>query len=147
MVQVRIDRTPDGAAHVTVTAERPETLQAITQAEAQLHRGLDNAGVPGAGRTITFNLTPESQAAASLNPGAHAPSQSATHSNDTAANPDGGNAGGGQAGGSSSGEGDAGSGAGGQGGNAGSQERWQSPWARTRFSLQEAETADQPEPV
>ncbi len=72
-VQVRIERDTAGTATVQVTAERPETLHLLTSDQAQLHRVLDNAGVPAEGRTVSFALdarsAPDAQPAPS--PAAH----------------------------------------------------------------------------
>lgn len=60
-VQVHIDRASDGSAVVQVTAERPETLKLLIQDQAQLHRALDDAGVPQDGRSLSLTLGPPSQ--------------------------------------------------------------------------------------
>ena len=56
MVQVQIARSADGAAQVTITAERPETLQLLQQDQAGLRQTLDQAGVAAEGRTISFHV-------------------------------------------------------------------------------------------
>ena len=55
MVQVRIERAASGAAHIELTADDPRTLQALQQDQSALHRALDGAGIPAAGRTLTFH--------------------------------------------------------------------------------------------
>ena len=67
VVQVQIGRSDTGAAHVEITAEKADTLQAMLRDQPQLHRALDDAGVPAAGRTITFHTAPVQSAAAGGN--------------------------------------------------------------------------------
>ncbi|HVZ08745.1 flagellar hook-length control protein FliK [Rhodopila sp.] len=55
MVQVRIERGQDGATQVTVTAEKPGTLTLLQRDHADLHRALDQAGIPADGRTLSFH--------------------------------------------------------------------------------------------
>lgn len=55
-VQVHIDRAPDGSAAVQVVVERPETLKLLIQDQAQLHRALDDAGLPQDGRSLNLSL-------------------------------------------------------------------------------------------
>jgi len=55
-VQVHIDRAPDGSAAVLVVVERPETLRLLIQDQAQLHRALDQAGLPQDGRSLNLSL-------------------------------------------------------------------------------------------
>ncbi|HVY16216.1 MAG TPA: flagellar hook-length control protein FliK [Rhodopila sp.] len=57
-VEIRIDRTPDGAARVSVSADNPETLQLLSNAQSDLHKALDAAGIP-AGRSMSFALGTE----------------------------------------------------------------------------------------
>jgi flagellar hook-length control protein FliK len=57
-VQVRIERASDRSAHITISAEKPETLQILKADQGDLHRTLDLAGVPAEGRTITFHAPP-----------------------------------------------------------------------------------------
>ncbi len=73
MVQVRIERAASGAAHIELTADDPKTLQALQQDQPALHRALDGAGIPAAGRTLTFHAVqppPVSVAAPSGSTGA-----------------------------------------------------------------------------
>jgi hypothetical protein len=63
VVQVQIGRSDTGAAHVEITAEKADTLQALLRDQPQLHRALDDAGVPAAGRTVTFHAAPIQSAA------------------------------------------------------------------------------------
>jgi hypothetical protein len=60
MVEVRIDRAPDGSARVSVTADNPDTLEMLSGAQSDLHKALDAAGI-STGRTLTFALAPESR--------------------------------------------------------------------------------------
>ena len=55
-VQVRIERAADGAATVTLQVERSETLHALQIDAAHLHEALDRAGLPTAGRQMSFEL-------------------------------------------------------------------------------------------
>jgi flagellar hook-length control protein FliK len=57
-VQVQIGQTETGAARVEITADKADTLQALIRDQPQLHRALDDAGVPAAGRVITFHAAP-----------------------------------------------------------------------------------------
>ena len=56
MVQVRIERGPSGSAKVEITVEKADTLQALLRDQPQLHRTLDDAGIPSAGRSVTFHV-------------------------------------------------------------------------------------------
>jgi flagellar hook-length control protein FliK len=55
-VQVRIDRPAEAPAHVDISVSRPETLTLMLRDQAQLQHTLDQAGVPAAGRTVSFHL-------------------------------------------------------------------------------------------
>jgi hypothetical protein len=71
MVQVRIERSAFGAAHIELTANEPETLQALQRDQSALHRALDGAGIPAAGRTLSFHAaqpTPVSASSGSTGP-------------------------------------------------------------------------------
>jgi hypothetical protein len=57
MVQVRIERTPSGSTQVEISAEKNNTLQALQRDQIRLHHTLDDAGIPAAGRTVTFHIT------------------------------------------------------------------------------------------
>ncbi len=57
-VQIRVEQPNDGPARVTLTAQRPQTLDLLVRDQAQLHHALDQAGVPAEGRSITFHLAP-----------------------------------------------------------------------------------------
>lgn len=54
-VEVQIVRTGDGTGGVTVTAERPETLQLLQHDQSQLQQALSQAGV-GEARNMSFHL-------------------------------------------------------------------------------------------
>ena len=58
-VQVAIAQARGGAAAVTLTVERPETLLLALRDEPALHRALDRAGVPTEARTVTVQLAPQ----------------------------------------------------------------------------------------
>jgi flagellar hook-length control protein FliK len=62
MVQVRIERATSGLTQVDITADKPETLLALQRDQPALHRTLDQAGVPSAGRTISFHAVPPAPA-------------------------------------------------------------------------------------
>jgi flagellar hook-length control protein FliK len=64
-VQIRVDRTSEGMAHVSITADRPETLQMLQRDEPRLQQTLDQAGVASNGRTVTFQAAPPDQVGAS----------------------------------------------------------------------------------
>lgn len=55
-VQVEVSHAHDGTASVTVTAERPETLQLLQHDHQQLSQALDQAGVSSEGRNLSFSL-------------------------------------------------------------------------------------------
>jgi hypothetical protein len=82
MVQVRIETTASGSTQVQITAEKTDTLQALLRDQTQLHRTLDEAGIPAAGRSVTFHVaqtvpTPAAQAAAGSSSSDHGAGQSA----------------------------------------------------------------------
>ena len=64
-VQIRVDRTTDGAAHVDISAERPETLALLKRDEPALQQTLDQAGVLSNGRSISFQVAAPEQIIAS----------------------------------------------------------------------------------
>ena len=55
-VQIRIDRPADTPVQVSVTVDRPETLNLLVHDQSQLHHALDQAGVPANGRVLQFSL-------------------------------------------------------------------------------------------
>jgi len=63
VVQVQIGRTETGSARVEITVEKADTLQTLLRDQPQLHRALDDAGLPAAGRTIVFHAVPPPSAA------------------------------------------------------------------------------------
>jgi hypothetical protein len=68
-VQIRMDRTDAGAAHIVITAERPETLQLLQREEPRLQQVLDQAGVLSTGRTVSFQVaTPDQIGATASRP-------------------------------------------------------------------------------
>jgi flagellar hook-length control protein FliK len=56
-VVVRVDRSVEGSAHVNFAAEKPDTLQLLLHDEPRLQQLLDQAGIPGNGRTVSFQTT------------------------------------------------------------------------------------------
>jgi hypothetical protein len=101
MVQVRIERATSGLTQIDITADRPETLLALQHDQPALHRALDQAGVPSAGRTISFHAVPPApassggDAAPGHSGGQHAP---AARPNYPGADADGSGGGGGRGG-------------------------------------------------
>jgi flagellar hook-length control protein FliK len=75
MVQVKIERALSGATQIDITADNPATLQALQRDQPQLHHTLDDAGIPAAGRTVTFHTAQVAQASASGSPAGHNASQ------------------------------------------------------------------------
>ena len=69
MVQVRIASAVTGTTHIDITAEQPATLLALQRDQLQLHRTLDEAGIPAAGRTITFHAAQAAPSAGSSGSG------------------------------------------------------------------------------
>jgi flagellar hook-length control protein FliK len=57
-VQIQIEQPVQGVAHVTVTVDRPETLNLLLRDQPQLQHALDQAGVPSEGRAVTFHVAP-----------------------------------------------------------------------------------------
>jgi Flagellar hook-length control protein FliK len=63
MLQVRIERAATGMTQIDITADNPETLQALQRDQSALHRTLDDPGIHATGRTVTFHAvepTPDS---------------------------------------------------------------------------------------
>jgi flagellar hook-length control protein FliK len=60
-VQIRIDQTVAGVAHIAITADRPETLQLLQHDEPRLQQVLDQAGVASTGRTVSFQVSGQEQ--------------------------------------------------------------------------------------
>ncbi len=76
-VQIRIDRVRDAPPEISITADRPETLLLLQRDQHQLHRALDQAGIPADGRQVIFlasvqpsDTTGTSSAGPSLSAGA-----------------------------------------------------------------------------
>jgi len=55
-VQISLARNADGGTAISVTAERSETLALLVDDQSSLQRALDQAGVPVAGRSLSFSL-------------------------------------------------------------------------------------------
>jgi flagellar hook-length control protein FliK len=72
MVQVKIERALSGTTQIDITADNPATLLAMQRDQPQLHRTLDEAGIPAAGRTVTFHTAQAAQASANSNSGSPA---------------------------------------------------------------------------
>jgi hypothetical protein len=53
---IRVARPADGPPSVSLTADRADTLALLVRDQAQLHRSLDQAGIPAEGRTLSFHL-------------------------------------------------------------------------------------------
>ncbi len=69
-VQIRIDRVRDAPPEVSITADRPETLLLLQRDQHQLHRALDQAGIPADGRQVIFlSATQHSDAAGASSAG------------------------------------------------------------------------------
>jgi flagellar hook-length control protein FliK len=64
-VQIRIDRSVDGATRVDITAERPETLQLLQRDQPRLEQVLNQAGLPADGRSVNFQVATPDQVSAS----------------------------------------------------------------------------------
>lgn len=58
-VQIAIAQPGTGAAAVTLTVERPETLLMVLRDAPALHQALDRAGIPAEARTVAFQLAPQ----------------------------------------------------------------------------------------
>lgn len=79
-VEIRIERSDGGPAKVELAAERPETLQRLIHDQPQLQQALDQAGIPAAGRTIQFSLSPDSNPAPTPNSTSLSGDTSSNHS-------------------------------------------------------------------
>ena len=64
-VQIRLDQATTGAAHINITAERPDTLQLLQRDEPRLQQALDQAGMLTTGRTVSFHMASPEQTSAS----------------------------------------------------------------------------------
>ena len=60
-VHIRIERSQESPAKVEITVERPETMTLLLRDQHDLHRALDQAGVPADGRTLSFQLASHDQ--------------------------------------------------------------------------------------
>jgi hypothetical protein len=54
-LDIRIERSVD-AVNVQLTAEKPETAALLARDQSELHKVLDQAGLPADGRSITFHV-------------------------------------------------------------------------------------------
>lgn len=97
MVQVRIARAVSGETQIEITAEKTDTLLALERDQPQLHRTLDEAGIPAAGRTMTFHAAQPAPASASSNGSGSGSSQQGSATRGTAGNTDLGGSSGGRA--------------------------------------------------
>ena len=102
-IELRIERAADGAATVSLTAERPETARALEHARPMLEAALDRAGLDPAQRSLTvaaqLAATPAHAASTQAAPAHAAPAQAASSSAAGTPAPDAGGAGSGMAGG------------------------------------------------
>lgn len=57
-VEIRIDRGQAQAPRVRISVERADTLMLLLKDQPRLERMLDQAGLPSAGRDLSFHLTP-----------------------------------------------------------------------------------------
>ena len=91
MVQVRIERAASGLTQVEITADKPETLQALRRDQPALHHTLDEAGIPAAGRTVTFHTVQPTPASSASSGSGHGTGQQnlAGRANTGGTNPDG----------------------------------------------------------
>lgn len=55
-VQITLHRAADGPTQIEIVAQHPQTLSLLVHDQTQLHRALDQAGVPAAGRSVSFQL-------------------------------------------------------------------------------------------
>jgi flagellar hook-length control protein FliK len=61
-VEIRIERSSEGATKVELTVERTDTLMLLMRDQPQLQHALDQAGVPQHGRSVHFSLAADSSA-------------------------------------------------------------------------------------
>jgi len=67
-LEIRIERSAEAPARVSITVERAETLTLLLRDQARLEQALDQAGIPAAGRHVTFQVAPAEVAAAPHTP-------------------------------------------------------------------------------
>ena len=80
-IEISVERIAAGGTHVTLRAERPETLQALQRDQAEIGRALDRAGIPAERRTVTLaaaESSPTTPAAAVVPATAAAPQPQAS---------------------------------------------------------------------
>jgi hypothetical protein len=65
-VQIRVDQSSNGSAHVDIIAERPETLALLQRDEPRLQQALDQAGVLSTGRSVSFQIAAPATVAANV---------------------------------------------------------------------------------
>ncbi len=68
-VEIRVERAADGTASVHVAVERPDTLRLLVADAPDLHRALDQAGVPADGRSLSLSLDSSPNGTAGGGPG------------------------------------------------------------------------------
>jgi hypothetical protein len=56
-VQISVSSDASGRSTVVVSAERPDTLNLLQRDQPALSQALDQAGIPSAGRSVTFQLS------------------------------------------------------------------------------------------
>ena len=67
-LEIRIERSAEAPARVSITVERAETLILLLRDQVRLEQALDQAGIPAAGRHVTFQVAPAESAAAPHTP-------------------------------------------------------------------------------
>ncbi|MBV8400071.1 MAG: flagellar hook-length control protein FliK [Acetobacteraceae bacterium] len=60
-VHIQIESSQESPAKVEITVERPDTMTLLLRDQHDLHRALDQAGVPANGRTLSFQLASQDQ--------------------------------------------------------------------------------------
>ncbi len=60
-VHIIVEQTKDGAARVSLSVERPETLALLQRDQPQLHKALNRAGVQIDHQSIDFSLIPQNK--------------------------------------------------------------------------------------
>jgi flagellar hook-length control protein FliK len=60
-VHIQIERSHEAPPRVEITVDRPETMTLLIRDQHDLHRALDQAGVPTEGRSISFQLASQDQ--------------------------------------------------------------------------------------
>ncbi len=77
VLHIKVERQDGGPIAVSLSAERPETLAMLMRDQPELHRALDQAGIPSEGRQLTFHAMPAAAAAEAFQPQAPQPGKDA----------------------------------------------------------------------